>query len=82
MEAMLVNKPERAKKLSPFITSFIIDEFHAFVGQPRGDQLISLIHRFSYMSEKPIRRIALSATIGDKSAIAHALNPKSPSVEL
>ena len=31
------------------------------------------------MSEKPIRRIALSATIGDKSAIAHALNPKSPS---
>ena len=79
MEAMLVNRPERAKKLSPFITSFIIDEFHAFVGQPRGDQLISLIHRFSYMSEKPIRRIALSATIGDKSAIAHALNPKSPS---
>lgn len=79
MEAMLVNKPERAKSLSSFITSFIIDEFHAFIGQPRGDQLISLIQRFTHLSKKRIRRIALSATIGDIEAIANALNPKSPS---
>lgn len=78
MEAMLVNRPERAKRLSTYINAFIIDEFHAFVGQPRGDQLISLIERFTELSKRKIRRIALSATIGDKSAIATALSPKNP----
>ncbi len=79
MEAMLINRSELAKILSPHIEAFVIDEFHAFVGQSRGDQLISLIERFTELSGKTIRRIALSATIGDKSAIASALHPKNPS---
>ena len=53
----------------------VIDEFHAFIGQERGHQLISLIARIEHLIGRPLTRIALSATIGDADMALRYLRP-------
>jgi ATP-dependent Lhr-like helicase len=45
--------------------SVIVDEVHAFMGSDRGVQLACLLDRLDSVSGRTIRRIGLSATIGN-----------------
>lgn len=55
---------------------FVIDEFHYFLGSERGCQLLSLMGRIEFMVNKPIPRIALSATFNDMKQVAEYLRPQ------
>jgi ATP-dependent Lhr-like helicase len=48
------------------VKAIIIDEVHAFFESARGRHLQSLLHRIDTAAERPIPRIALSATLGKK----------------
>ena len=78
LEAMLINRPQLARSLSRKISAFVLDEFHSFVGAHRGEQLLSLLYRYTRLANKHIRRIALSATLGDKELVAKLLAPHRP----
>ena len=73
---MLINTPTKAKLIFKHAISIVIDEFHSFLGNDRGDQLLSLLNRLQKYTKNETRRIGLSATIGDKKFIAKALDSK------
>ena len=76
LEAMLINTPGKAKFIFKNSVSIVIDEFHSFLGNDRGNQLSSLLNRLEKFAKNRTRRIGLSATIGDKDFIAKALDSK------
>ncbi len=78
IEAMLCNTPNLAKEIFTYTNSVVLDEFHSFVGNDRGEQLLSLLYRLEKISKRKARKIALSATLGDLSAVSKALEPRDP----
>ena len=79
LEAMLINNPNKARSLFKNSISIVIDEFHSFLGNDRGDQLRSLLNRLEKFTKCCPRRIGLSATIGDENYIINALNSNNSS---
>ena len=79
IEAMLCNTPNLAKEIFTYTNSVVLDEFHSFVGNDRGEQLTSLLYRLEKISNHKPRKIALSATLGDQSAVSKALEPRDSS---
>lgn len=76
LEAMLINHSPWLKKALGQVAYFIIDEFHAFIGNERGCQLQSLLHRLEFLLQgRLIPRIALSATLGDMTQVMRYLRP-------
>lgn len=75
LEAMLCNKPAAIARALARTTLTVVDELHAFIGTERGKQLQSLLHRAEHVAERRIRRIGLSATIGDLGLAAAYLRP-------
>lgn len=74
LEAMLVNDPGWAKNAFQNVKYFVIDEFHAFIGNVRGQQLLSLLNRIEILlMQRNIPRVALSATLGDLESVADSL---------
>lgn len=74
LEALLITKPEEAKALLAGLPFIIIDEIHAFIGTQRGLQLQNLLVRLGRLTGRSIRRIALSATVGDPKQAADWLS--------
>lgn len=52
----------------------VIDEIHAFAGDDRGAQLVSLLNRLETLMHRPFKRYALSATIGQPERVASWLS--------
>lgn len=77
LEAMFVRKSHELRARVSHLQYVVIDEFHAFIGTERGMQLLSLIARLEDLLERPLRRIALSATIGDPQMALQYLRPDS-----
>lgn len=78
LEALLVNKPSWVLSAFKHLRYFAIDEYHAFIGTERGHQLTSLLNRIEFLlerTEKPIPRVALSATLGELSEVPSMLRP-------
>ena len=75
IEAMLIRRPGDAKRLLSSAEYIVIDELHSFLQGPRGLHLASLLRRIDAMSQRPARRIGLSATIGDLTQAAAWLRP-------
>ena len=75
LESMFVQRPVELRDRMQDLKYVVIDEFHAFIGRERGQQLISQLARLEVMLERPIRRIALSATIGDSDMALACLRP-------
>ena len=75
MESMLFRKSGWCKEIFQNTGHIIIDEFHSFLGSDRGRQLLSLMHRLEFLTERKIPRIALSATLGEIERVAHFLRP-------
>ncbi|MCH8533249.1 MAG: DEAD/DEAH box helicase [Saccharospirillum sp.] len=75
LEAMMVKRPLELKARIQNIGYVVIDEYHAFIGGERGQQLLSLLARIEVMLGRSIPRIALSATIGDAELALTWLRP-------
>lgn len=78
LESMLLNDSGWFRKAFQSLQYIIIDEFHAFIGQERGIQLLSLLTRTEHLIGKlktPVPRIALSATLGDLNSVPLSLRP-------
>lgn len=78
LESFLMNRGEWcARYLHPLVT--IVDEYHAFLGQGRGKQLMSLLARVDALcvraNRRPMSRIALSATLSELDIVAEMLDP-------
>lgn len=56
----------------------VIDEFHVFIGTDRGQHLLSLLNRLEHVLnrfERPIPRVALSATSRELENVPKLLRP-------
>jgi ATP-dependent helicase Lhr and Lhr-like helicase len=83
IEALLSRRPADARKIFAALDFIVVDELHAFLRGPRGIQLASLFRRIEAFAERPVRRLGLSATIGDLREAAAWLRPSNPgSVEI
>jgi ATP-dependent Lhr-like helicase len=67
LESLLLNKNTELIRLFGDLRFVIIDEIHAFMGCDRGCQILCQLARLSRFTQKPPRRIGLSATLGDYS---------------
>ena len=65
LEAMMMRKTFQVKTYFKSLEFVVIDELHTFIGSERGIQLKSLISRIQKLIGKNVRKIGLSATLGD-----------------
>ncbi len=77
LEAMLVRQGNAMPARFAALRFIVVDELHAFIGTERGIQLQSLMHRIEQIIGRTVRRIGLSATLGDLYLAARALRPMS-----
>lgn len=60
----------------------VVDEFHAFLGEGRGKQMLSLLDRIDMINAQhgrpPALRIGLSATLSQLDTVASILSPRAP----
>ena len=75
LEALFVNRGPHISRIFAGLEFVVIDELHAFIGNERGRQLQSLLHRLEIAVRKRVPRIALSATLGDTNVAAEFLRP-------
>jgi len=70
IESLLIRHEIKARKLFSNLKCIIIDEIHSFLNDERGVHLYSLINRIMWTTNnKNIRKISLSATIGDLQSV-------------
>lgn len=76
LESLLIRESGWLQRAFCSLKYIVIDEFHAFIGTERGQHLLSLLNRLDSLLqeiEKPVPRIALSATLGNLDEIPKAL---------
>lgn len=81
LESFLVNRGQWCSAhMTPLVV--VVDEFHAFLGNGRGKQLLSLLDRIDFLNESngrpPALRIGLSATLSQLDLVAQTLSPRRP----
>lgn len=70
---------------APFLSRVryaVVDEIHQVYGTPRGAQLQFLLERVKARHGGSLQRIALSATVGDESGLAHWFQGSDSKVEV
>ncbi len=78
LESLLVREAGWVKQSFSQLKYVCVDEFHAFIGTERGQQLLSLLNRLEHLLNRlkdPIPRIALSATLGELDKVPLYLRP-------
>ncbi len=65
LESMLMNRSNDIVRLFSDLRFIIIDEIHTLTGTDRGNQIICQLSRISRLIARDVRRIGLSATVGD-----------------
>lgn len=65
LESLLINQDAALSRLFGDLRFVVIDEIHAFMGSPRGDQILCQLARLSRAIKRVPRRLGLSATLGD-----------------
>ena len=78
LEAVFIRRSTEILRLFGATRAIIIDELHNFLDSERGIQVRSLLTRLSISINRPIRRIGLSATLGDMQIARSYLNPDNP----
>ncbi|MGZ5434138.1 MAG: DEAD/DEAH box helicase [Thermoanaerobaculia bacterium] len=75
LEALFVRRGTDVARIFAGLKFVVIDELHAFIGSERGMQLQSLLHRLERVLRRRVRRVGLSATLGDMTIAADFLRP-------
>lgn len=65
LEALFVRRGAAISRLFGATRAVVIDELHSMLHTERGVQMRSLLSRMELAVKRPIRRIGLSATLGD-----------------
>ncbi len=78
LESLLVRRGPDVRRLVRDARFVVIDELHAFLNGERGVHLASLLKRVDAQANRKIRKIGLSATIGDFEQARHFLDPSQP----
>ena len=78
LEAMFVLRGRQIPMLFGGTRAIVIDELHTFLDSERGIHLRSLLSRLDIAIGRRVRRVGLSATLGDMELVNHYLNPDSP----
>jgi ATP-dependent Lhr-like helicase len=83
LEALFIRRGLEIPRLFGATRAIIIDELHTVLDSERGVQMRSLLTRLELVIGRPVRRIGLSATLGDMELARGYLRPSDPSgVEL
>jgi len=75
LESLLFRRGAELGRLFAGLEAVVVDELHAFIGGERGRQLQSLLHRLDAALGRRVRRVGLSATLGDMGLAAEFLRP-------
>ena len=78
LEAMFVLRGLEIPRLFGKLDCIVIDELHALLDTERGIQLRSLLSRLEFTARRRIRRIGLSATLGEMDLATQYLRPEAP----
>ncbi|MEI6091064.1 MAG: DEAD/DEAH box helicase [bacterium] len=76
LEAIIINYGNRVINLFEELSYVILDEMHTFLDTERGKQVQSLLCRLDYSIGRKVRKIGLSATIGDMDVAKNFINNK------
>lgn len=83
LEALFIRRGLEVPRLFGATRAVIIDELHTVLDSERGVQMRSLLTRMELAIGRPVRRVGLSATLGDMDLAKAYLRPESPAaVEL
>lgn len=75
LEGFLLRYPLWCYRAFSALGYVIIDEFHSFVSNERGRQLLSQLRRLEALAHRTIPRLALSATFGNEDDMVQELRP-------
>jgi ATP-dependent Lhr-like helicase len=75
LEAMLMRQGAHVANVFSHLEYVVVDEVHSFIGNERGAQLQSLLHRIESLIECRVPRIGLSATLSEPALAAEFLRP-------
>lgn len=75
LEAVFALRGPELPRLFPDVQAIVVDEVHTYIGEERGRQLQSLMHRMELVCRRHVRRLGLSATLGDMALAADFLRP-------
>lgn len=73
IEVLLISPAGHGETLLGNVRIAVVDEVHAFAGDPRGAHLMSILARLEGRGAHPIQRIGLSATVGNPTALSQWL---------
>ncbi|HGK7311138.1 TPA: DEAD/DEAH box helicase [Aeromonas hydrophila subsp. hydrophila] len=78
LEALFIRRGAALAVLLAGLRYIVIDEMHAYIGDERGKQLQSLMHRLDLVLGRSVPRVGLSATLGDMRLAAAYLRSQAP----
>lgn len=78
LEALLIRRGPEIPRLFGATRAVVIDELHSVLDSERGVQMRSLLNRIERRRGRRLRRIGLSATIGDIGLACSYLHPDDP----
>lgn len=78
LEALFVLRGPEIPVLFSGTTAIVVDELHALLDSERGIHLRSLLNRLEITTGRRIRRIGLSATLGEMALARAYLRPEAP----
>lgn len=80
LESMLMNRSNDIVRLFCDLRFIVVDEIHILTGTDRGNQIICQLDRLCKLIGRDVRRVGLSATVGDVDSAAKWLcgNSKRP----
>jgi len=78
LEALFIRRGPEIPRLFAATKAVVIDELHTMLESERGVQLRSLLNRLDRRVGRRLRRIGLSATLGDMALAGACLHPDDP----
>ena len=78
LEALFIRRGLEIPRLFGATRAVILDELHSVLDSERGIQMRSLLTRLEIVLKRPVRRVGLSATLGDMELAKAYLRPDSP----
>ena len=78
LEALFVRRGRDVPRLFAPVSNVVVDELHSMLDTERGVQLRSLLNRIEIAVRRRVRRVGLSATLGDMGLACAYLRPGEP----